>query len=225
MFFSDLQALQSSNQQKKHNFASLNFYFESVSSHLKKEEKNFFKGKMKLKGNMEFVFCMHVYIRTFKKRSVKINQVTNNSLLNIAAEVCFVCDNYTYTALQSVRGIILTENVVMFQCFVLFLVALFFWKVYNSFLVVWQNRHRETGTPSENYDEETWFGIQINEETQLFPKGNLSCTTLLRLQSSQTKIVACYCDISRSHQTNTQSLRERNQFINFKVLLSKHVSA
>ena len=73
MFFSDLQALQSSNQQKKHNFASLNFYFESVSSHLKKEEKNFFKGKMKLKGNMEFVFCMHVYIRTFKKRSVKIN--------------------------------------------------------------------------------------------------------------------------------------------------------
>ena len=88
--------------------------------------------------------------------------------------VCFVCDNYTYTALQSVRGIILTENVVMFQCFVLFLVALFFWKVYNSFLVVWQNRHRETGTPSENYDEETWFGIQINEERQLLPKGNLA---------------------------------------------------
>ena len=66
------------------------------------------------------------------------------------------------------------SNVVMFQCAVLFLVALFFWKVYKIFLVPWKNRHRETGTPSENYDEETWFGIQINEERQLFPKGNLT---------------------------------------------------
>ena len=61
----------------------------------------------------------------------------------------------------------------MFQCFVLFLVALFFWKVYNSFLVAWKNIHRETGTPSENYDEETWFGInRMNEGRQLFPKGS-----------------------------------------------------
>ena len=65
------------------------------------------------------------------------------------------------------------SNVVMFQCVVLFLVALFFWKVYNSLIVAWQNRHRETGTPSENYDEETWFGKnRMNEGRQLFPKGN-----------------------------------------------------
>ena len=61
----------------------------------------------------------------------------------------------------------------MFQCVVLFLVALFFWKVYKIFLVAWKNRHRETGTPSQNYDEETWFGKnRMNEGRQLFPKGN-----------------------------------------------------
>ena len=62
----------------------------------------------------------------------------------------------------------------MFQCVVLFLVAIFFWKVFNSFLVAWQQSLPETGTPAENYDEETWFGIylQMNEGRQLFPKGN-----------------------------------------------------
>ena len=171
---------------------------------------------MKLKGNMEFVFCMHVYIRTFKKRSIKTNQVTNNSLLNIAAEVCFACDNYTYTALQSVqRGIILTENVVMFQCFVLFLVALFFWKVYNSFLVVWQNRHREIGTPSENYDEETWFGIQINEERQLLPKGNLALLPKSKLSRvTGTYHAAIKRALSLSHLESAVNLSTLKFYLN-----------
>ena len=80
---------------------------------------------------------------------------------------------YIHSFAKGVRGIILTENVVMFQGFVLFLVAFFFWKVYNSFFLASKNRHRETGTPSENYDEETWFGInRMNEGRQLFPKGS-----------------------------------------------------
>ena len=53
------------------------------------------------------------------------------------------------------------------------LVVLFFWKVYKTFLAMSPYRHRETGTPSENFDESCLVNQDENEKNELPSKGNI----------------------------------------------------
>ena len=53
------------------------------------------------------------------------------------------------------------------------LMVLFFWKVYKTFLAMRPYGHRETGTPSENFDESCLVNQRQNEKGELSSEGNV----------------------------------------------------
>ena len=64
-------------------------------------------------------------------------------------------------------------NVEMLKFLFAVLMVLFFWKVYKTFLAMRPYGHRETGTPSENFDESCLVNQRQNEKNELSSQGNV----------------------------------------------------
>ena len=60
----------------------------------------------------------------------------------------------------------------MLKFLVAYFMVFFFWNIYKIFLVIWSYGERETGDPSENYDESCLVNQRENEKNELSCKGN-----------------------------------------------------